>query len=109
MLPFDMGRKTENLRTRRFFHKDCICQTSGTPHPLGKSSTFLGSHFPCEQDRRPIYKFEIETEVLFIYRLIPRKPDFLEQRTNHTFGKSLTFLDLIFLVNAMDNPPSNLT
>jgi hypothetical protein len=43
-----------------------------------KKSYFFGAHFPCEWDERPNFKFGIDLEVLFIYQLIPRKPDFLE-------------------------------
>jgi hypothetical protein len=42
-----------------------------------KSITFFGAHFSCEQDGQPYFKFDIVSEVLFIYRLIPRKFDFL--------------------------------
>jgi hypothetical protein len=36
---------------------------------------FFGAHFSCEQDGQPKFKFDTDSEVLFIYRLIPRKPD----------------------------------
>jgi hypothetical protein len=42
-----------------------------------KSLTFFEGHFFCERDEQPILKFDMYSEVLFIYRLIPRKPDFL--------------------------------
>jgi hypothetical protein len=48
----------------------------GSPH-LGKKSHFLGAHFSCKWDEQTNFKFEKDSEVLFIYRLIPRKPDFL--------------------------------
>jgi hypothetical protein len=36
-----------------------------TDHPLGKAPTFLGPQFFfCEQDRQPIIKFNIHSEVL---------------------------------------------
>jgi hypothetical protein len=38
-----------------------------------KSPIFLGLHFSCERDRQPVIKFNIDLEVLFIYRLIPTK------------------------------------
>jgi hypothetical protein len=38
---------------------------------------FFGVHFSCERDERPNFKFDKESEVLFIYRRIPRKPNFL--------------------------------
>jgi hypothetical protein len=45
---------------------------------LGKSHTFLGLNFSSEQDRQPTIKFNIDPEVFFIYRLIPRKSSFLD-------------------------------
>jgi hypothetical protein len=42
-----------------------------------KKSHFFGPHFSCEWDERLNFKFDTDSEVLFIYRLIPRKPDFL--------------------------------
>jgi hypothetical protein len=49
---------------------------------LKKGQTFekvslFGSPFFCEQDGLPNFKFDIDSEVLFLYRQIPRKPDFL--------------------------------
>jgi hypothetical protein len=38
---------------------------------------FFASHFSCEQNGQPNFKFDIYSEVLFIYRLIPKEPDFL--------------------------------
>jgi hypothetical protein len=43
-----------------------------------KKSHFFRSPFSCERDKQPTMKFNIDTEVLFIYRLIPRKPGFRE-------------------------------
>jgi hypothetical protein len=40
-------------------------------------SKSLKSHFSCERDGQPTFEFDIDSEVLFIYRLIPRMPDFL--------------------------------
>jgi hypothetical protein len=37
-----------------------------------EKSYFFGSHFSCERDGRPNFKFGIDSEVLFIYQLIPR-------------------------------------
>jgi hypothetical protein len=34
------------------------------------------SPFSCERDKRPIFKFDINLEVLFIYRMIPSKANF---------------------------------
>jgi hypothetical protein len=48
-----------------------------TDHPLGKSLTCFVSHFSCERNKQPTFKFNIEAETLFIYRLIPRMPNFL--------------------------------
>jgi hypothetical protein len=45
--------------------------------PLWKVSLFFGPHFSCEQDGQPNFKFDIDSEVLSIYRLIPRKTNFL--------------------------------
>jgi hypothetical protein len=44
-----------------------------------EKSHFFGAHFSCEQDGEPNFKFDIDLQVLFIYRLIPREPDFLER------------------------------
>jgi hypothetical protein len=49
-----------------------------TAHPLGKRPTFFGSQFSCERDRQPTIQFNTDLEVPFIYRLIPRRLDFLE-------------------------------
>jgi hypothetical protein len=38
---------------------------------------FFGSYFSYEQDGHPNFKFGIDLEVLFIYRLVPRKSYFL--------------------------------
>jgi hypothetical protein len=45
--------------------------------PLGKSPTFLESHIFCERDRQPAFKFRIASEVLLIYRRMPKKLSFL--------------------------------
>jgi hypothetical protein len=42
------------------------------------SPIFLGLDFSCERDRQPSIKFDIDSEVPFVYRLIPRKLGFLE-------------------------------
>jgi hypothetical protein len=39
--------------------------------------TFSGAHFPCERNGQPNFKFYMDSEVLFIYRLIPRKFDLM--------------------------------
>jgi hypothetical protein len=39
-----------------------------------KKSHFFEAHFSCERNGQPNFKFDIDSEVLFIYRLIPRKP-----------------------------------
>jgi hypothetical protein len=46
-----------------------------------KKSHFFGSHFSCERGKQPTFKFDIDSEVLFIYRLIPREFDFLGRLT----------------------------
>jgi hypothetical protein len=52
------------------------------PRHLEKGETLekvllFGAHFSCEWNERLDFKFNIDLEVLFIYRRIPRKPDFL--------------------------------
>jgi hypothetical protein len=51
------------------------------PRPVYKRKdrkvSLFGAHFSCEQDGQPNYKFDIDSEVLLIYRLILREPDFL--------------------------------
>jgi hypothetical protein len=47
---------------------------TGQTMPLERN---FGSHFSCGWDRQPTFKFDINLEVLFIYRLIPRNPGFL--------------------------------
>jgi hypothetical protein len=42
-----------------------------------ESLTFLELIFFCERDGQHNFKFDIHSAVLFIYPLIPRKPDFL--------------------------------
>jgi hypothetical protein len=44
---------------------------------LEKSLTSFVAHFSCERDGQPNFKFGMNLEVLFIYRLISRKSDFL--------------------------------
>jgi hypothetical protein len=48
----------------------------GQAVPFEKVS-LCGSHFSCKRDRQPVFKFDMDPEVLFIYRLTPRKLDFL--------------------------------
>jgi hypothetical protein len=43
-----------------------------------KSLIFLGLDFFCKRDRQSTIEFNIDPEVLFIYRLIIRKSGFLE-------------------------------
>jgi hypothetical protein len=40
-----------------------------------KKFYFFGARFSCEWDGRPNFKFDADSEALFIYRLIPREPD----------------------------------
>jgi hypothetical protein len=42
-----------------------------------KKSHFSGVHFSCERDGQPNFKFDINSEVALMYRLMPRKPHFL--------------------------------
>jgi hypothetical protein len=42
-----------------------------------KKSHFFEGHFSCERDGQPTFKFEIDSEVLFTYRWLSRKLDFL--------------------------------
>jgi hypothetical protein len=44
---------------------------------IGKSFAFFEIHFSCKRGGQSNFKFDIDSEVLFIYRLVPRKPDFL--------------------------------
>jgi hypothetical protein len=45
-------------------------------HTLEKS-LFFEAHFSCKRDEQPSFKFDIDLEVRFVYRLIPKKPAFL--------------------------------
>jgi hypothetical protein len=45
-------------------------------HTLGKSH-FFGAHFSCERDGQPNFKFDMNSEMRYLYRLIPRKFDFI--------------------------------
>jgi hypothetical protein len=44
---------------------------------IWKKSHFFGFRFSCERYGQPTIKFSIDLEMLFIYRLIPSKFDFL--------------------------------
>jgi hypothetical protein len=46
-------------------------------HPLGKSPTLFVAHFSFERDGQPTIKFNINPDMLFVYRLIPRNPGLL--------------------------------
>jgi hypothetical protein len=50
----------------------------GKVHPPWKKSHFFRSQFSCKRNRQPTIKFNVGPEVLFIYRLIPRKFGFCE-------------------------------
>jgi hypothetical protein len=69
---FDGGLSISFLRNRQPLQK------KGGQKITLKSLTFFGAYFSCERDRQPYSKLGIDLEVLFIYRLIPRKPDFRE-------------------------------
>jgi hypothetical protein len=45
--------------------------------PTLKKFYFFRVLFSCERHRQPNFKFDMDSEVLFIYRLMPRRPDFL--------------------------------
>jgi hypothetical protein len=78
------------LRNKQLFKKKKDVKTShfqfvqiflfSTPAILRKDRPwkkyfFFRANFSCEQDGQPNFKFNVVAEVLFIYRLIPRKPD----------------------------------
>jgi hypothetical protein len=65
---------SEEFQFSKTFHVPPFGKT--TDHPLRKSSTFYRSEFSCERNKQPTVKFNIDLEVLFIYRLIPRKLGF---------------------------------
>jgi hypothetical protein len=66
-------QKAQIFKLFKFRHLE-----KGQAPPHGKSPTFFGSQFSCERDRQPTIQFTIDLEVPFIYRLIPRRLDFLE-------------------------------
>jgi hypothetical protein len=45
---------------------------------LWKNAYFFGAHFSCDRDGWPNFKLYIDSEVLFIYRLMPRKTECLK-------------------------------
>jgi hypothetical protein len=49
-----------------------------TDHPLGKSPTFLNLNFFAKRNIQFTIKFDMDLEVPFIYRLIPRKSGYRE-------------------------------
>jgi hypothetical protein len=51
----------------------------GQTIPLEKVSLFFGFHFSCERYGQSTSKFDMDLEVLCIYRLVPRKFDLLGQ------------------------------
>jgi hypothetical protein len=70
-----MESKVHILKWLRFFYFQNPPFEERTDH--GKSLTFFGSHFSCEQDGHPNFKLNIDSEVLSTYRLISRKPNIL--------------------------------
>jgi hypothetical protein len=86
---FDGGLSISVLRNKQLFKKKRRSKSSHfqvcssgflffQPRHLKKvqkSLTFFGSHFSCEENGQTNFKFVIELEVLFIYRLIPRETD----------------------------------
>jgi hypothetical protein len=55
-----------------------IFQTPPFEKRTDKKPHFSWILFSCEQNKHPNFKLDIKTKVLYIYRLIPRKPYFLE-------------------------------
>jgi hypothetical protein len=43
----------------------------------GKSNHFFGTHFSYERDEQHTFKSDTDSEMFFIYRLVPRMSDFL--------------------------------
>jgi hypothetical protein len=80
---FEDGLSISVLRNKSLFSKNWGLHCSNaacrkrTDHPLEKSFTFLESHFSPEWDRQPTIKFNMNSDVPFIFRLIPVKPGFL--------------------------------
>jgi hypothetical protein len=73
LLPFFLFYRLEHN-----FNDGCnVAPALSDHHLLEKIFTFFGFRFSCEQTRQPAFEFDIASEVLFIYRLIPRKFDFL--------------------------------
>jgi hypothetical protein len=66
-------RKSSHFQIARIFFNFNLRRLEKVS-PL-KKSHFFGSHFSCERDGQPNFKFNIDSKVLFIYRLVPRKPD----------------------------------
>jgi hypothetical protein len=59
-------------------YTDCFCPGGSVCSiPLEKVLLILELIFSCERDGQPNFKFDVDSKVLFIYRLIPRKFDFL--------------------------------
>jgi hypothetical protein len=54
-----------------------MLQVSPFFFPHGKNPAFL-FQFSCNRNRQPTIKVDVDLEVLFIYRLIPRKSGFRE-------------------------------
>jgi hypothetical protein len=71
----DSGRLDSPWRKDLIFHTPPIVKMQTI---LGKSPTFFESPFSCERDRQPALKFDMDLNVLIIYRLIPRTHELLE-------------------------------
>jgi hypothetical protein len=68
-----------------------------------EKSHFLGAHFSCERDERSNFKFDVDLEVSFIYRRIPRKPDLLGWLANFDATPISRFGELLVACTAAHN------
>jgi hypothetical protein len=79
---FDGGLSISALRNKQLFKNNGVQKfisrhlKKGRTIALEKVSLFL-SHFSCERNRQPTFEFDKDLEMCFIYRLIPRKPNFV--------------------------------
>jgi hypothetical protein len=76
------GKQTEKLRTdmsnpSSYPWRKLNFSISLKKEGPWKKSHFFRAHFSCEQDWQTNFKFAIDSDVCFIYRLLPRKPNFL--------------------------------
>jgi hypothetical protein len=81
ILPFDLTTLSFELCLHKhhvasaFFHvrEPNCCQFFQMP----LSDKNDGHGFSCKQDRQPIFKFNTKKELVFIYRMIPRRMGFI--------------------------------